>query len=109
IVGEREIIEVQIRTEEMHRESEYGVASHLSYKQKQTGGGWSPTQNRLCVMELIPSLFRPLSWRASRKKPAEGATEHRPEVYDKEQVPRWVQELAEAHKDAHSDLEFVDD
>jgi GTP pyrophosphokinase len=30
--GDGGIIEVQIRTEEMHKEAEYGVASHLSYK-----------------------------------------------------------------------------
>jgi GTP pyrophosphokinase len=31
--GDGGIIEVQIRTEEMHREAEYGVASHLGYKE----------------------------------------------------------------------------
>lgn len=31
--GDGAIIEVQIRTEEMHREAEYGVASHISYKE----------------------------------------------------------------------------
>lgn len=37
--GDGGIIEVQIRTEEMHKEAEYGIASHLSYKQ----GGKSAT------------------------------------------------------------------
>ena len=32
--GDGGIIEVQIRTEEMHREAEYGIASHISYKEK---------------------------------------------------------------------------
>lgn len=32
--GDGSIVEVQIRTEEMHHESEYGVASHASYKDK---------------------------------------------------------------------------
>jgi GTP pyrophosphokinase len=31
--GDGGIIEVQIRTEEMHREAEYGIASHLGYKE----------------------------------------------------------------------------
>ena len=30
--GDGAIIEVQIRTEEMHRQAEFGIASHLSYK-----------------------------------------------------------------------------
>ena len=32
--GDGGIIEVQIRTEEMHKEAEYGVTSHVSYKEK---------------------------------------------------------------------------
>ncbi len=31
--GDGGIVEVQIRTEEMHKEAEYGIASHLSYKE----------------------------------------------------------------------------
>jgi GTP pyrophosphokinase len=31
--GDGGILEVQIRTEEMHREAEYGIASHLGYKE----------------------------------------------------------------------------
>jgi GTP pyrophosphokinase len=30
--GDGAIVEIQIRTHEMHRESEYGIASHLTYK-----------------------------------------------------------------------------
>ena len=32
--GDGGIIEVQVRTEEMHKEAEYGIASHVSYKEK---------------------------------------------------------------------------
>lgn len=31
--GDGGVIEIQIRTEEMHREAQYGIASHLSYKE----------------------------------------------------------------------------
>lgn len=38
--GDGAIIEVQIRTEEMHHEAEYGVASHISYKTGKKTEGW---------------------------------------------------------------------
>ncbi len=38
--GDGGIIEVQIRTEEMHLEAEYGVASHLSYKEGKKATNW---------------------------------------------------------------------
>jgi len=31
--GDGGIVEIQIRTEEMHKEAEYGIASHISYKE----------------------------------------------------------------------------
>ena len=37
--GDGGIIEVQIRTPEMHKEAEYGIASHISYKEG-PGHGW---------------------------------------------------------------------
>lgn len=37
--GDGGIIEIQIRTEEMHSEAQYGIASHLAYKEKPLKNG----------------------------------------------------------------------
>ncbi|MFM2374503.1 MAG: hypothetical protein RLZZ234_498 [Candidatus Parcubacteria bacterium] len=96
ITGNQEIMEVQIRTENMHRESEFGVASHLSYKEHQNDTSLSHSQNRMWVSSLIPSLFKPFSWKS---KKTELADQHKNSGYGKDQVPRWIQEIAEAHKE----------
>lgn len=37
--GDGGVIEIQIRTEEMHKEAQYGIASHLAYKEKSGSSG----------------------------------------------------------------------
>lgn len=77
-------VEIQIRTEEMHREAQFGIASHISYKE--TGSLLDRGQQkreRLWYRQLIPSL---LSIRRTRES-----------TQNQKAVPRWVNELAEAH------------
>lgn len=54
--GDGGIIEVQIRTEEMHREAQYGIAAHVMYKnvegQPQGGGSFD------WVKSLLPGFVR---------------------------------------------------
>jgi len=47
--GDGGVIEIQIRTEEMHAEAQYGIASHLSYKEN---GGDTLEKNTAWVKEL---------------------------------------------------------
>jgi (p)ppGpp synthase/HD superfamily hydrolase len=62
------------------------------------------------VRELIPSLFRPFSWKLRRATPAKSATASEPTpAYGKDQVPRWIQEIAEAHRDDASSDDFIND
>lgn len=49
--GDGGIIEIQIRTEEMHAEAQYGIASHLAYKEKGTLQG-ETEKNLAWVKEL---------------------------------------------------------
>jgi GTP pyrophosphokinase len=86
--GEGGIAEIQIRTEEMHHEAEYGIANHLGYKNSQHGvvGGTS------WVKQFVPLL-------RSQSKANEAG--------DK-QVPDWLKELAEAQSEIETPDEYMD-
>ncbi len=87
--GDGGIIEVQIRTEDMHREAEYGIASHLSYKEGVKKKTTNP--NLLWVTKILP------------------AKNHTGENTDKPNadIPHWVKELVEYQKEAGD--EFIED
>jgi GTP diphosphokinase / guanosine-3',5'-bis(diphosphate) 3'-diphosphatase len=76
--------EVQIRTEEMHAHSQFGIASHFSYKEsgsiKNKG---EEKSNQLWYHTLIPSLLN-----IRRKERGVVHAQH---------TPRWLEDLAEAH------------
>jgi GTP pyrophosphokinase len=89
------IVEVQIRTEEMHRAAQYGIASHMSYKElgKEASRSSYSYLSFSWVRSLVPSLMR--------AKPAEpGAVSAVP-------APRWLEELKEAHAEVAGTSEFV--
>lgn len=100
------ILELQIRTEEMHRDAEFGVASHLIYKQMEGGDRSSISQYRTWVTSLIPALFRPFT-RSSQ--PVETTPVAATTQENKENVPSWIQEIADAHKESTDTKEFVTD
>lgn len=90
--GDGAIIEVQIRTEEMHKEAEYGIASHISYKEGRIKKSTNP--NLLWVRKILPGIGSDSS---DNKKTNESASTD---------VPSWVKELVEYQKEAGD--EFVD-
>ncbi len=75
--GDGGILEIQIRTEGMHREAEYGIASHVSYK----GGTKKESESN---MAWIISMLRP-SFKKRNTDTEKFAN-----------VPQWVKHLAEA-------------
>ena len=102
VTPEAGIVEIQIRTEEMHRRAQFGIASHMSYKQLGKGienFGKGIQKSRFAslsfswVRSLIPSLMK-----VSKKEgETKGVTK----------VPPWLAELAEAHTEVAGSKEFV--
>ncbi len=72
--GER--IEIQIRTEEMHRLAEYGVAAHWQYKE---GGGGRPKD-----VERFTWLREILDWQKEARDPREFMRSLRVDLYQDE-------------------------
>lgn len=105
VTAEAGIVEIQIRTEEMHRRAQFGIASHMSYKQlgkgiealeKDVQKGRFSSLSFAWIRSMVPSLMR------FSKKDAAAKT-------DKPiNVPPWLAELAEAHTDIAGSKEFVE-
>jgi len=98
------IVEIQIRTEEMHRRAMFGIASHMSYKQlgkgvekleKDVQRSKFSTLSFSWVRSLIPSLMK------ISKKEEDGEK-------SLAKTPLWLSELAEAHTDIAGSEEFVE-
>ncbi len=91
--GDGEIIELQIRTEEMHKESEYGVAAHFSYKESSRK---EKNKNNDEQLSRIGQLYKGLlSWRS--KGTGNGSISFES---DRSGIPRWVQDLGDLNAGA---------
>lgn len=102
--GNGNILEIQIRTEKMHNEAEYGIASHIIYKDELTGKPTSKSES--WFTQLIPSLFRPFAWRTRNNKSAEITKD----IPHKEKIPLWINQIGEMYADQEaSGAEFVED
>lgn len=99
--GDGAIIEVQIRTEEMHRDSEFGIASHLSYKEESRGGKASAlSKNFLWIAKLLPSF-------GGVKTKVEELSGNNNGNGNVDEMPLWVKQLAEIHSDILDSKEFL--
>ncbi len=79
--GDGNIVEVQIRTEEMHHNCEYGIASHIAYKTGNKKGGI--TQSIEWIEHLLP-----------KQVAYDGDTPVGKIAVD---VPKWIKDLVEHH------------
>jgi len=96
--GDGGTLEIQIRTEAMHREAQFGIASHFSYKS--AGSGVTPKKGSGLdwIRQFIPAG-------EAKSKIKTTSSERR---YGSEEIPRWVKDLAETHaEDRHE--KFLED
>ncbi len=87
--GDGGALEIQIRTESMHREAQFGIASHLTYKEVL---GYTEGTTRGGSLEWIRQ-FLPGRGKKKLSIPAVVAAEE-----NGRSVPEWVKELASAHE-----------
>jgi len=97
------IVEMQVRTEEMHQRAQYGIASHMSYKQlgKTASKGTFDALSFTWVRNLVPTLLN------FSKRPEEKTPSAKPNV-PATPAPRWLAELADVHESLSGSGEFVD-
>ena len=91
--GDGGAIEIQLRTEAMHREALLGVAAHLTYKERQE----IAQPGRRGSLDWIRQFFP--------RRSKDGSL---PAANDKGGVPDWVKELAHAHHGTGESEEYLD-
>ena len=107
VTPEAGIVEIQIRTKEMHEQAEFGIASHGSYKVlgKQAKPGSVQRLSIPWIRDLLPNLLNvrrpapdtsplPASSRSTKKKGSP--------------APQWLSDLADAHAKVAESSEFVE-
>jgi len=93
--GDGSALEMQLRTEAQHREAQYGIASHLTYKEVQEG----MRENKRGSLDWIRQFFPGLR-RGASETPSDSGT--------KDNVPAWLEELAHVHHGAEKSEEYLD-
>src|SRR3989344_236692 len=94
--GDGSIVEVQIKTEEMHRHAEYGIASHMSYKLGNVAG--KGPESLQWIKHLLPKQLSKDTASATSK------------TFSKNKdVPQWIKEIVEHHNIEDNNKNFARD
>ncbi|HEX8946740.1 MAG TPA: HD domain-containing protein [Candidatus Paceibacterota bacterium] len=104
VTSEAGIVEIQIRTEEMHRRAQYGIASHMSYKTlgKDAPKNASESFSFSWIRSLVPTLLR-----FSKKEESPATEEMIDRRRKKHTAPEWLTDLADAHASIAGTEEFI--
>jgi len=94
--GDGGIVEVQIRSKQMHREAEFGIASHLSYKEGFKQKIINP--NLLWIRQLLPRNL-------SGTEESFGVGKNGPSADI--DIPNWLKELGEEQEEAAAPHDFI--
>ena len=99
VTADAGIVEMQVRTKDMHHRAQFGIASHMSYKAlaKSANKGAFQRLSIPWIRDLVPALL-------NMKKAPAADTKNTPEESN---VPRWLTELKDGHADVVGD-EFVE-
>ncbi len=105
------IVEMQVRTEAMHQKAQYGIASHMSYKQlpkeemkKLDDSAQKQAYERLSfswMRSLVPTLLH------LRRRDGEAVQPKAEKKKQKRVAPAWLAELADAHTPTAGSEDFV--
>ncbi len=113
LTSEAGIVEIQVRSKEMHQKAQFGIASHMSYKQigektkkldKVAQKGAFERLSFPWIRDLVPALLHLPKKPAANEPvqhPSKKAPKHRP-------GPSWLAELADAHGVDDESSEFVE-
>lgn len=93
--GDGGALEIQVRSEEMHQEAEYGIASHLTYKEANGYVNAKSGSGIEWVRQFLPKMARSQNDNINKKRSSPGKL-----------VPQWMRELAEAGPENSSDEFF---
>ena len=101
------ILELQIRTQKMHQEAEYGIASHMLYKDAQ-GGPSGKAAQQSWFSKMAPGLFRPFSSR--HRQTTANIKSQTKDLPHTARIPAWIHQIGEMYTgDSSSGQEFMDD
>lgn len=104
------IVEMQVRSEEMHQKAQFGIASHMAYKHiSPKTKKLTPTAEKQAFEKhsfswrsLLPSLLH-----FTKRDTTDVVVEEKPKVTKRAPAPHWLAELADAHAPVTGSEEFV--
>lgn len=95
--GDGGALEIQLRTESMHREALYGIASHLTYKEFREGASAKKGGGLEWIRQFFPRLGK------SKTAPTSA-----PQDKNATGVHSWVKELDHTHNETEKPEEYLD-